>query len=167
MSGEREAASWRRRRSRARERWRVTGLLLLVLLTAGCTGESLRVALAAQQRADQVQQAVFERQHEALRVLLYRDLCGRLEQDGAALGDAQREALNEIWNDRDLVEFWLVQHERAKALRLVGVDAKLYSDQSIVDLLSKSLLSKAARAKEGLAACAGERAADAAANGAE
>ncbi len=135
----------------------VWGVVLVVVISAaGCTRESLRVALTAQQRADQVQQAVFERQHEALCLLLYRDLQRRLEQVGTPLSPAQRSALNEVWNDRDLIEFWTVQHERAKALRLIGVDAKLYSDQAVIDLLYKSLAAKVARAKQGIAARAGE-----------
>ena len=135
----------------------VCGVVLVVVISAaGCTRESLRVALTAQQRADQVQQAVFERQHEALCFLLYRDLQRRLEQAGTPLSPAQRSTLNEVWNDRDLIEFWTVQHERAKALRLIGVDAKLYSDQAVIDLLYKSLAAKVARAKQGLAARAGE-----------
>ena len=139
----------------------VCGVVLVVVISAaGCTRESLRVALTAQQRADQVQQAVFERQHEALCILLYRDLQRRLEQTGTPLVPAQRTALNEVWNERDLIEFWVVQHERAKALRLIGVDAKLYSDQSVVDLLYKSVSAKVKRAKQGLAAYAGQRLAE-------
>jgi len=138
--------------------WVLPVLLLASVTTAGCTRESVRVALKAQQRADQVQQAVFDRQHEALCIFLYRDLRHRLEADGTSLSQAQTAALNEVWNDRDLVEFWQVQHERARALRLIGVDAKLYGDQSIVDLLYKSLMAKADRVKQGIAAEAGRRA---------
>jgi hypothetical protein len=134
------------------------GVLLTAVLCCGaCTRESLRVALAAQQRADDVQQAVCVAQHEALCILLYRDLQRRLEQDGTPLSSGQRAALNEAWNDRDLIEFWTVQHERAGALRLIGVDAKLYSDQAVIDLLYKSLAAKAARVKQGLAARAGDK----------
>lgn len=135
-------------------------LLLAGIGVEGCTRESVRVALTAQQRADQVQQAVFERQHEALCILLYRDLQRRLEQTGTPLAPEQRTALNEVWNERDLIEFWTVQHERAKALRLIGVDAKLYSGQSVVDLLYKSISAKIERAKQGLAAYAGQRLAE-------
>jgi hypothetical protein len=124
-------------------------------LVGGCTRESVRVAIETQRRADAVQQTVFERQHDALRILLYRDLVNRLEKPGAPLSAVQRAAVNKAWNDRDLVEFWAVQWERSKALRLIGVDAKLYSDQSIVDLLYKSLAAKAQRAKEGIAAQVG------------
>ncbi len=131
------------------------GICAAGLLLAGCTQESVRVALESQRRADQVQQTVFDRQHEGLRVLLYRDLVQRLESAGDELNEAQRAALNEVWNERDLIEFWAVQHERAKALRLAGVDAKLFTDQSIVDLLWKSAEAKADRVQQGLAATAG------------
>lgn len=134
----------------------VLGLLSLSPIV-GCTRESVRVALQTQRRADQVQQAVFDRQHETLRILLYRDLILALEADGVELTDSSRVVLNDAWNDRDLVEFWALQHERAAALRIIGVDAKLWSDQSIVDLLWKSLQARAKRAEQGLAAQVGER----------
>ena len=114
----------------------------IVVLAAGCTRESVRLAVAAQQRADEVQQAVFERQHEALCILLYRDMQRRLIEAGATLDAQQRAALNEIWNERDMIEFWLMQQERSKALRLAGVDAHLYGEQSAVDLLYKQVRGK-------------------------
>jgi len=132
------------------------GGLASCLIAGGCTSESTRVALESQRRADQVTQALFERQHDALRVLLYRDLTTRLAAVGE-LSAAQREIVNEAWNERDLIEFWATQFERAKALRLVGVDAKLYAGQSIVDLLWKALSAKVDRAQQGLAAAAGAR----------
>ncbi len=132
-------------------------LVLMVLLVGGCTAPSLRLALNAQQRADEVQQFVFQRQHEGLRIMLHRDLLHRLEQDDATLNAAQREALNEAWNERDLLEFWALQFERAKALRLAGVDAKLYADQSPVDLIIKSLDRRFERIKDGWATALGEQ----------
>ena len=136
----------------------ICGIALVAALaaSAGCTRESVRVALENQRRADDVQQAVFERQHAALTLLLYRDLAHRLEQDGTRLTDAQRAALNDVWNDRDLMEFWAMQQERSAALRIAGVDAKLVADQSIIDLLWKQLEQRARRAAEGLATRAGE-----------
>jgi hypothetical protein len=56
--------------------------------------------------------------------------------------------LNEIWNERDMVQFWAVQNERAAALRIAGVDAKLGSDQAIVDLLVKSIEARAKRVEQ-------------------
>jgi hypothetical protein len=124
-----------------------------VLFSAGaCTRESTRVAIETQRRADDVQQVVFDRQHEALCILLYRDLLRRLEPAGSGWSPAQQEALNDIWNERDLIEFWAIQNERARALRLAGVDAKLFADQSIVDLLWKSIETRMDRARQGLEA---------------
>jgi len=131
----------------------------LVLTTAGCSRESLRVALDAQRRADQVQQAVADRRHEALCVLLYRDALRRLSATGARLTPEQAAALSAAWNDRDLAEFWALQDERARALRLIGVDSKLFADQSTLDLLIKALERAGDRAAIGLAAAAGEQAA--------
>lgn len=130
-------------------------LMLAALSGGACTRESVRVAIDAQRRADEVQQGVIERQHDGLRVLLYRDLASRLEAASDTLNEAQKAALNEAWNERDLMEFWLLQNERARALRMAGVDSKLYSDQSTADLLVKSLFEGANRLQQGLAAQAG------------
>lgn len=133
----------------------VATLLCALTGNAGCTAESVRAALAAQSRADQVQQAVFDRQHEGLRVLLFRDMQRRLAAAGAPPNAAQLTELEVVWNERDLLEFWALQFERARALRLVGVDAKLYADQSIVDLLLRQLALRLDRLEEGLAGAAG------------
>jgi len=138
-------------------------MLLLALLAGGCTRESLRVALAAQRRADQIHEAVFERQHEALCLLLYRDMCRRLAENGPALSEAQQRALSAVWGERDLLEFWLRQHERARALRLIGVDTKLYSEQSVLEQLGRSLLGEAKRLQAEPARHLAEQAAEAAA----
>jgi hypothetical protein len=110
------------------------------------------VAIETQRRADEVEQAVFDRQHEALCALLYRDLLHRLETGAAPFTVDQRATASAVWNDRDLIEFWALQHERAQALRLAGVDAKLFSDQATIDLLWKSIEARMDRAKAGLAA---------------
>lgn len=124
----------------------------------GCTNESVRLALETQQRANQVQQALFARQHEGLAILAFRDLVRKLDDlGGEALTERQVGALNQAWNERDLIEFWALQNERANALRLIGVDAKLYADQSIVDLLWKSLSAKTGRAEQAIAAEVGAR----------
>ncbi|HPM23969.1 MAG TPA: hypothetical protein PLP66_08675 [Phycisphaerae bacterium] len=125
--------------------------VLALGVSGGCTAESTRVALETQRRADDVQQAVFDRQHEALCTLLYRDLVQRLAAADAPLTAEQRAALNAAWNDRDLIEFWSLQFERARALRVVGVDAKLYADQSVIDLLWKTIAARADRVQQGLA----------------
>ncbi len=125
-------------------------LVLFGVVLSGCTSESTRIALEAQRRADEVQQAVFDRQHDALRVLLYRDALQRLENAGLSMSPERRDALSEIWNERDLVEFWAVQYERAVALRMIGVDAKLYGDQAVLDLLWKAIETRTDRARRGL-----------------
>jgi hypothetical protein len=136
-----------------------------MIVAGGCTGESTRVALDAQRSADQIQQAVFDRQQEALCLLLYRDLLRRLTGAGLELSSVQRETLNEVWNDRDLVQFWAVQNEWAQALRIIGVDLKLFSEQSIVDLLWKGLEARADLARAALATNAAEQFAESASAG--
>ncbi len=146
-----------------RSAYTLTHRLLAVaglLAAGGCTAESTRIALDAQRRADQVQKTVFDHQHEGLCMLLYRDLRRQLEAGEAELSEDQLAALNRAWNDRDLFEFWALQDERARALRLVGVDAKLAADQSPVDLLIKAAQAKGARVKQGLAAWQGTKSAE-------
>ncbi len=123
-----------------------------VLSSGGCTRESVRVAIDAQRRADQVQQTVFERQHEGLTLLLFRDLVARLRASGIDLTPEQLATLEAAWNERDLVEFWAIQQERTRALRLAGVDAKLFSDQAAIDVLLKALEAKVDRARQAIAA---------------
>ena len=133
----------------------VAGLLAFL---GGCTRESVRQALEAQQRADEIQQAIFDRQHDGLRMLLFRDMEARLALAGENLNESQQAVLNRAWNDRDLIEFWSVQQERSKALRLAGVDAKLFADQSVLDLLYKSMQAKLDRARQAVAQEQGEQA---------
>lgn len=132
----------------------------LVAFSSGCTRESVRQALEAQQRADEIQQAIFDRQQDGLRMLLFRDMEARLALAGEGLNESQQAVLNRAWNDRDLIEFWSIQEERSKALRLAGVDAKLFADQSVIDLLYKGLQAKVDRVRQGVAQEAGELAAD-------
>lgn len=232
----------------SRSRWAcVAAAASLAWAAGGCTRESVRTAIECQRRANEVEQAVFERMHEGLRVLLYRDATARLaagspaglsekqeeaieeaagwalgwlderlsesmlrdlsfrlaglspkggeglqealarawkgtwtevfearrrERQGrlalemkARIGEAtpvglsaeQRAAMNGAWNERDLVEFWAIQHERAKALRLAGVDAKLYAEQSVLDLMVKGMQMKGERIVEGAAGVLGEQ----------
>lgn len=121
----------------------------------GCTAESTRIAIETQQRVDTVQQGVFDKQHEGLRILLFRDLLRRLQATGVELSAEQIATLNHFWNERDLVEFWAVQNERALGLRHVGVDAQLYADQAVLDLLWKAVTAKGERASEAIAGLAG------------
>lgn len=147
-------------------RWIAPGASAVASLSllAGCTAESTRIAIDAQRRADDVQRAVFDRQHDGLKVLLFRDAQRQLE---SAKSHEQRTlALNNAWNDRDLLEFWQQQYDRAAALRLVGVDAKLYADQSMLDLLIKQIDTRVQRAEKGWAAAKARQAGKAAAESA-
>lgn len=136
-------------------RVRLTWAALLCGALCGCTRESIRVALEAQRRADEVHAAVVERQHAALCSLLFRDTLAGLNAAGLQLDPAAQQYLEKVWNERDLMEFWLVQDERARALRVVGVDAQLYGAQAIPDLLWKGWQARAARADAALADAAG------------
>lgn len=140
-------------RRTCKPRW-IIALACVPLSLGACTPASVRVALDAQRRADAVSEHIFEAQHDALTLLLFRETEAKL---AAAGGDdaARAEALNAAWNDRDLFELWRVQHERAKALRLIGVDLKLFADTSILELLLRQLEAAAGRIKQRIAADAG------------
>src|SRR5262250_1632023 len=102
----------------------VTIFATALVLLAGCTAESTRIAIESQQRANAVDEAVFDNQRDALLVFSYRDAVANVEKSAPlskpddpasppiALSDGQRSALNQAWNQRDLLEFWRVQHER-------------------------------------------------------
>ena len=146
-----------RKGARAREGAAVSiAALALAFAVGGCTRESVRIALETQRRADQVQQSIFDQQHESLRILLYRNMLARLGGARPSPSADQRAVLSDVWNERDRIEFWRVQYERSRALRMMGVDAKLFADQSIIDLLYKSLTAKFDRGKQALAARAGK-----------
>ncbi|HQL54411.1 MAG TPA: hypothetical protein PLQ87_06870 [Phycisphaerae bacterium] len=110
----------------------VSCLIVTLAPLLGC--EATRVALETQQRANDIQQTIFDQQQEALRIYQFRTLAARL-----ALKPAQQQDLNAAWNERDVLEFWAVMHERSKALRLVGVDARLWASEPIVALLGKQI----------------------------
>ncbi|MCA9243713.1 MAG: hypothetical protein KDA32_07170 [Phycisphaerales bacterium] len=134
-------------------------LIVAIIAIGGCTAESTRIALETQRRADDTQRAVQERQHDALKVLLFRELTGRMESEGVTLSTLQRAALNDAWNERDLIEFWNEQYQRAEALRMIGVDAKLFGDQGPLDLITRQIALRVDRVEQGLVNAAAEEAA--------
>lgn len=115
--------------------------LLLTILCGACTSESTRVAIATQSRADEVAQTIFDRQREAMRIYMYRwaksEITTAVENKNSIAAAA---ILEKVFQDDDLHDFWLSQHERAKALRIAGVDSKLYADQGILNLLFGSIM---------------------------
>jgi hypothetical protein len=136
-------------------RWILCMAFVLACGIVGCTAESTRLAIQTQRRVDDVQQEIFSRQHDGLRVLLFRDAVHRMNAVGEPLNETQMDVLNTVWNERDLLESWAVQNERAMGLRRVGVDLKLYGEQAMVDLLGRQLVAKGRRAEAALAQAAG------------
>jgi len=125
-------------------------LLLTALLLAGCSRTSIKLAIENQQRADDVAEHIVDQQHEALKILLFRDTAAKL-----AAGADVTETLNQAWNDRDRFEFWRVQYERAKMVRFVGVDLALYANQAVFDLFWKAIQERIQTGKQAIAAAAG------------
>lgn len=132
---------------------------LLVGLLSGCSDPSLKIAIQSQQRADEIQNFLFQQQHDGLVMYLYRDLASELASEEPPLSRDQLATLNSAWNERDLIEHWAIQHERAKALRHIGVNTRLYSQQSIVDLIGKSVSQRTSTVNAALAGQAVEAAA--------
>jgi hypothetical protein len=112
------------------------------LMTLGCTATSTMLAIEGSERSDAVRTAVVERQHRSLKILLFRDTLDRLVLAKSA--EEQEAVLNEAWNDRDLIEFWLIQDTLARCLHIATVDAKLASDQSIFQLIVQDISRRAA-----------------------
>ncbi len=115
------------------------GLCASMASLAGC--ESTRIAIATQARANDVQQTIFDQQQEALRIYQFRALAATLN-----LPPEQTAVLNAAWNERNTLNWWAVQFERSKSLRLVGVDTKLWASESILELIGKQIEQKTDRA---------------------
>lgn len=137
---------------------RILSAVLLISVLAGCSDPSLKIAIDAQRRADEVEDFLFQQQHDGLVLYLYRDLAHQLGTEETPLSNEQQVTLNAGWNERDLIEHWALQHERAKALRNVGVNTRLYSQQSIIDLIGKSLSQRVSTAQAAIAGEAAENA---------
>lgn len=136
-------------------------IVLVGVCMTGCSNPSTKLALDGSKKADDTAEAIFTRQHDGLVLLLYRDTIAKLQAVGT-LNEKQHAVLNKAWNERNLIEFWALQNEKVKTLRLVTVYQKLYSDQSIIDLLLKSVMEKAQAAKAVIANVAGQQLGEAA-----
>jgi hypothetical protein len=133
----------------------ILAIPILLVTLSGCTAESTRLAIQNERKANAVDMALYEREHQGLSVYIFRDTVAQMKESGG-LNAQQIAILNNAWNDRDLLEFWAVQKDRIMALRREGVEAKLYSDQSMIDLLIKQLELKFDRVKPAIAAAFGE-----------
>ena len=123
----------------------VTCLILMGIIgigtcSVGCTSASTKIALEASNRVTQIQDKIQENQNKALKWYIFQKLLTDI--NAAKTSDQVAALLNKAWQDRDLVEFWAVQWERARALHIIGVEAKLYSDEGILDLIWKQLSGK-------------------------
>lgn len=139
---------------RARMQGIAVGLAAAVLVGLGClagpgcTATSTLKAIEASNRTDDVRSYVARQQHRSLLIEKFRNTALRIN---AAKTDEERTAiLNEAWNDRNLFEFWVQQELLARATHIAVVDAKLESDRSTLDLLSKDIARKLRRPIEAL-----------------
>lgn len=120
---------------------RLTRILALisVLGLAGCltacSTMSARYALENQQRATEVENTLFSNQQQSLKDYLYNETEAGLLQTSDP--NEVHTLLNKYTQERDTLDFWALQHERVNQLRLIGVNTKLWADQSILDLLYK------------------------------
>jgi hypothetical protein len=115
-------------------------MLLGVILTIVCTSNSTHLAIKGGERVENIQDTINSNQNENLRQYLYNDLKANLQKWlNRDLTLVEADKLNELWNRRDILETWQIQWERARALRMMTVDAKLISDQSPFDMLSKQI----------------------------
>lgn len=109
----------------------------LMILLGGCTAPSNTLAREGSARSDEVRSYVSSQQHRSLTILLFRETLAKLN---AAKSDEERTAiLNQAWNDRDLFEFWRTQDLLAQFTHVATVDNYLTANQSIFDLLGKSV----------------------------
>jgi hypothetical protein len=128
----------------------------LVISQPACNSAMLQVAQEAQGRADAVQREVVDKQHGAICVLLFRDMLQRIETQTGFSNDELRTAMNDIWNERDVAEHWLVQNERAAALRMAAVDVPILGRPSWSEALGRQVVRELGNARAGAAAGAAE-----------
>lgn len=104
--------------------------IIICLLLCGCTSESTRIALEQSQRIENIQDTLVQNLHDTALLFMYRDFIDTIPE-------AEQLKFLEYNKNRDQLEFWMIQWERARALRLITLDSKLISNQSIIDLLIK------------------------------
>ena len=102
----------------------------MILLFCGCTGESTRIALEQSQRIEDIQDTIVRNLHDMALMFMYRDYINNIPE-------TEQPKFLDYNHNRDQIAFWMIQWERARALRLITIDSKLISSQTMIDLLIK------------------------------
>ena len=111
------------------------GLFICLLVSlCGCTKASTKIAIETSTEYIARNDDLINKYHDL--VLQYMFTCFALKNNLTA---EQLSEFNKLWNNRNVVEFWLIQHERNDTLHTVGIDAKLYDDQAIFSLMLEKL----------------------------
>lgn len=99
------------------------------ILFTGCTSNSTKLAIETSKEYIARNNDLMNKYHDLILQYMFTTYCLKNQ-----LTTEQIKELNLVWNNRNVVEFWLIQHERNDALYALGVDTKLYNDQSMFSL---------------------------------
>lgn len=111
---------------------------LCILAISGCA--STKIAIESSSRVENVQDTIVNNQHTYIKYANFEKLLTEVEKiKGSPLTDEEKVALNAIAVERTDAEKWMIQWERARALRMVTVDSKLYADRSIFETAAEAL----------------------------
>lgn len=102
-------------------------------MLVGCTSPSTKLAIQSSKVIEAGQDEIVNKLSYNVKLYQYNELKERI-----ARNSADPTYLNEFWNAREGLEMMLIQWERLRALRLLTIDTKLISDQSIIDLKYKN-----------------------------
>lgn len=106
----------------------------------GCTKESTRIAMENIPRVEENQDVVTQNLRETALIFMYADMLNYLQvTTGHQFTKTELEQIQYYWQGRDKIESWLVNWERARALRLLTIDTEIISGQATIDLMLKKL----------------------------
>lgn len=110
-------------------------LLIGLLVLTGCSTTSTKTAIEAIPKIENNQDTIFKNQQEAIEILLYQKLC-------LQLGGDPNDVIKQTFDNWQIVVKHQEQWERARAMRMVTTDAKVYETQSVFDLIWKEITGK-------------------------
>lgn len=105
-----------------------------LVLLAGCTAPSLKTAIKTNDEVERRQDMVVGQLAHNIKVYQYNELKSKIKS-----GQADDQFLSDFWNARNGLELYMIEWERIRTLKYVGVNPYLYAQQSQIDLHYKSM----------------------------
>lgn len=104
-----------------------------LLFLVGCTSGSTKLAIESGNRVEEIQDTIFKGQQNAILTFMQQ----HEYKDQAVL-----------FKDVEALLLWTEQWERARALRMLTVDTKVYSTQAMSDLIWKQFNGRLSQATD-------------------